>query len=54
MEMTAGIMVLLADIWAITRTLRSDASAKTKVMWVAIVLVLPFVGMVLWILFGPS
>jgi hypothetical protein len=54
MEMTAGIMVLLANLWAITRTIRSDADTKTKVMWVAIVLVLPFVGMVLWILFGPS
>ena len=54
MEMTAGIMVLLADLWAITRTLRSDAQTKEKVMWVAIVLLLPFVGMVLWIIFGPS
>jgi hypothetical protein len=54
MEMTAGIMVLLANLWAIIRTVRSDAETKTKVMWVAIVLVLPFVGMVLWILFGPS
>jgi phospholipase D-like protein len=54
MEMTAGIMVLLADLWAITRTLRSDAEPKQKMMWVAIVLLLPFVGMVLWILFGPS
>jgi len=54
MDLTAGIMVLLADAWAITRTVRSDADTKTKVMWVAIVLLLPFVGMVLWILFGPS
>ena len=54
MELTAGIMVLLADAWAITRTLRSDADRKTKLQWVAIVLLLPFVGMVLWILFGPS
>jgi zinc transporter ZupT len=54
MEMTAGIMVLLADLWAITRTLRSDAEPKNKAMWVAIALLLPFVGMVLWILYGPS
>ena len=54
MAMTAGILILLADLWAITRTLRSDAESKNKIMWVAIVLLLPFVGMVLWILFGPS
>jgi len=54
MVMTAGILVLLADIWAVTRTLRSDADPGKKVQWVATVVLLPFVGMVLWILFGPS
>ena len=54
MEMTAGIMVLLANLWAITRTVRSYAEPKTKLLWVAIVLLLPIVGMVLWIIFGPS
>jgi hypothetical protein len=54
MDMTAGVLILLADLWAITRTLRSDAEPKNKLLWVAIVLVLPFVGVVLWIWFGPS
>ncbi len=53
-EMTAGVMILLADLWAITRTLRSDAPGRSKLMWVAIVLLLPFVGMVAWIILGPS
>jgi hypothetical protein len=51
---TAGIMILLADLWAITRTLRSDAEVKSKALWVALVLLLPIVGMVLWIWYGPS
>jgi hypothetical protein len=54
MDMTTGVLILLADLWAITRTLRSDAEPKNKLLWVAIVLVLPFVGVVLWIWFGPS
>jgi len=54
MDMTAGVLILLADLWAITRTLRSDAEPKNKLLWVAIVLVLPFVGVVLWIWLGPS
>ena len=54
MDMTAGVLILLADLWAITRTLRSDAEPKNKLLSVAIVLVLPFVGVVLWIWFGPS
>ena len=54
MEMTAGIMILLADLWAVVRTLRSDADVQRKAMWVGIVLLLPFVGVVGWIWFGPS
>jgi len=54
MDLAAGLMVLMVDAWAITRTLRSDAELRSKMMWVAVVLLLPFVGMVLWILFGPS
>ena len=54
MYMTAGVLLLLADLWAIVRTLRSDAETKNKMLWVAIVLVLPIVGVVLWIWFGPS
>jgi hypothetical protein len=54
METTAGIMVLVADLWAIVRTLRSDAQPSRKALWVAVVLLLPIVGMVLWMFFGPS
>ena len=50
----AGTGILLADLWAILRTVRSDADASRKMLWVAIVLLLPFVGVVFWILFGPS
>lgn len=54
MYIAAGVLVLFADIWAITRTVRSTASTNNKIMWIAIVLLLPFAGMVLWILSGPS
>ena len=50
----AGTLILLTDLWAITRTVRSDAEPSRKAMWVGIVLLLPFVGFVFWILFGPS
>ena len=51
---TAGVMLLLADLWAIVRTLRSDAEPRSKGLWVALVLLAPIVGVVLWIWFGPS
>lgn len=56
MEVTglAVTLVLLANLFGIVRTLRSSAEAVKKAMWVAIILLLPFVGVVAWILFGPS
>ena len=53
MELVAPL-VLIADLWAIVRTLRSDSDIQKKLLWVAIVLLLPFVGVILWIFFGPS
>ena len=50
----AAVPILLANLWAILRTVRSDATRNSKIQWVAIVLLLPFVGVVLWILSGPS
>lgn len=50
----AVAMVAFGNLWAITRTLRSDAERADKIKWLAIVLLLPFVGMVAWIIFGPS
>lgn len=54
MEAIATPLIVLADLWAIVRTLRSDANTRQKILWVAIVLLLPFIGVVAWILFGPS
>ncbi len=54
MEAIATPLIVLADLWAIVRTLRSDAHPRQKILWVAIVLLLPFIGVVAWILFGPS
>ena len=49
-----AIGILLANLYAIVRTLRSDAESSRKILWLAIVLLLPFVGVVAWIIFGPS
>ncbi|NKB99103.1 MAG: hypothetical protein GKR90_11510 [Pseudomonadales bacterium] len=54
MEAIAAPLILLADLWAIVRTVRSDADTSKKILWVGIVLLLPFIGVVAWILFGPS
>ena len=49
-----GLLVLIADVWAIVSVLQSTAETGTKVLWVVIIVVLPVVGFVLWLLLGPK
>lgn len=48
-----GLLVLAADIWAIINILQSGASDGHKVLWILLVLILPVVGLILWLLLGP-
>ena len=48
-----GLLVLIADVWAIVNIAQSSASTGKKVLWIVLVLVLPVVGVVLWFLLGP-
>lgn len=49
-----GLLVLIADIWAIVSTFQSNASTGKKVLWIVLVLVLPVIGFILWLLAGPK
>mgnify|MGYP005852289159 FL=1 len=48
-----GFIVLICIIYAIVKTLDSRADTGTKVVWVLVLLVLPVIGFVLWLFFGP-
>ena len=48
-----GILVLIADIWAIVNIFQSSASTGKKVLWTLIVIVLPVLGFLLWLFLGP-
>ena len=48
-----GLIVLIADIWAIVNILQSGADTTKKVLWIVIVIVLPVVGFILWLILGP-
>lgn len=48
-----GLLILIADIWAIVNVLQSGADTLKKVIWIVVILVLPVLGLVLWFLFGP-
>jgi hypothetical protein len=48
-----GLIILAIDIWAIVKTIESGASTGSKVIWILVILVLPILGLLLWLLFGP-
>lgn len=48
-----GLLVLIADIWAIVNVFQSNATTGKKVLWIVLVLVLPVVGFIIWFLAGP-
>jgi len=49
-----GLLILVADIWAIVKILQSGASTGEKVLWIALIVILPVLGLILWLIFGPG
>lgn len=48
-----GLLVLIADVWALVNIFSSNASVGAKVFWIILVLVLPVVGFIIWLIGGP-
>jgi len=49
-----GLLLLIGDVYAIVKTIQSAASTGAKVVWIVVILLLPFVGLIAWFLFGPK
>lgn len=49
-----GLVILAFNIYAIVKTVQSGASTGAKVLWILIILVLPVIGLILWLLMGPK
>ena len=49
-----GIVWLMIVIWAIIRTAESTASPLSKFLWILILLFFPCLGLLIWLLLGPS
>jgi len=49
-----GLIILLADIFAILKIAKSSESTIMKVVWIAIVLILPIIGLIAWFFAGPG
>jgi hypothetical protein len=48
-----GLIILVANIWAIINVIGSSASTGAKVLWVVLILLLPVLGSSPWLIFGP-
>ena len=49
-----GVLVFVLDIIAIVSILKSSAESGTKILWVLLVILLPFLGMILYFAMGPG
>ena len=49
-----GLIILIADIWAIVNVFQSGASTGKKVLWIVLILILPIIGLILWFFAGPK
>ncbi len=49
-----GLIVLIADIYALVKTWQSTASTGAKLLWTLLILVLPVLGFIIWLIAGPK
>ena len=48
-----GLLILVADLWAIINIFQSAASNEKKLIWIIAVVLLPLLGLILWYFLGP-
>jgi hypothetical protein len=49
-----GLIVLIADVWAIVNIFQSTGDTGKKVIWTVLVIILPVLGFILWYFLGPK
>lgn len=49
-----GIIILIADIYAIIKIAQSSATPLAKALWIVGVLIFPIVGLIVWFFAGPG
>ncbi|NGP54220.1 PLDc N-terminal domain-containing protein [Thioalkalivibrio sp. XN8] len=49
-----GLIILILDVYAIVKTVQSSASTGAKVGWIVVILLLPVLGLLIWLFLGPK
>ncbi|PWW01900.1 phospholipase D-like protein [Hoeflea marina] len=47
-----GLIVLIADIWAIIKIVQGGGSTGSKLLWILLIIILPVIGLLIWLLAG--
>lgn len=48
-----GLIILIANIYAVVMILQSSAKGIEKLLWALLVFMMPLVGLIIWYLLGP-
>jgi succinate dehydrogenase/fumarate reductase cytochrome b subunit len=54
MRSLLGLIVLVLDILAIVKIVDSKVETDRKILWTAIIVLLPVLGLIVWYLFGRT
>lgn len=49
-----GLIVLVLNVYAIVKIVQSGASTGAKVGWIVVILLLPVLGLLIWLFLGPK
>lgn len=49
-----GVIILVLDVWAILSVLMGSSSIERKLLWVLVILLLPVLGILLYLVMGRS
>lgn len=47
-----GLIILALDLWAIVKIIQGGGSTGNKVLWILLILILPVIGLIIWLLAG--
>ncbi len=48
-----GLLILIADIWAIINVIQARTELVAKLLWIVLIVVLPLIGVIIWYFAGP-
>lgn len=48
-----GVLILIGDIYAVINIFQSNSTTAAKAAWIALVILLPLLGLIIWFFAGP-